>query len=207
MPIWQLAPEVLLDVLLIQYRVMQLLNLQPHLIRLGDVGKDSIHHAHQHTILERVSRVLDDGDDVGTGLGHVDQVSSGTVGKLYRVHASRWSHDVRHVRNSCSGGCSKVEHLKRYIIWGQQPNTFVGSKFREESSLQQWREVSNQEKRAHLVMPASIPDRTKSFDCVDSPITRYVVHLPDMARGKGQVRKGAMIRCNPYVRPANTAVH
>lgn len=77
-----------------------------HLIRLGNVSEYGVDHAYEHPILERVSRVLDDGDDVRAGLGHVDQVSPGTVSKLYSVHAPGRSNNVRDVRYSGSRSCA-----------------------------------------------------------------------------------------------------
>lgn len=91
-----------------------------HLIRLGNVSKYSVHHAHKHAVLERVSRVLDDGNDVRAGLGHVNQVSAGTVRKLNRVHAPRRPCNVRDVRNSGAGGCAQVKHLRRGMPHDEQ---------------------------------------------------------------------------------------
>jgi hypothetical protein len=48
-------------------------------------------------VLEAVSGVLDDGDDVGAALGHVDQVSGGPVRELHCVHDAGGPHDVAHV--------------------------------------------------------------------------------------------------------------
>jgi hypothetical protein len=41
----------------------------PYLVWLGHVGKDAVDHGHQHAILVRVTRVLDDGNHVGALLG------------------------------------------------------------------------------------------------------------------------------------------
>ena len=40
-----------------------------HLVGLGNVRKHTVHLANQHSVLERVARVLDDGDNVGALLG------------------------------------------------------------------------------------------------------------------------------------------
>ena len=45
------------------------------LIRLGDVGKHAVDHAHEHSVLHRVPRVLDNRDDVRSVRGHVDEIS------------------------------------------------------------------------------------------------------------------------------------
>lgn len=82
-----------------------------HLVRLGDVGEYSVHHSNEHAVLERVSCILDDRDDVRTRLGHVDQVPSGAVGKFHRVNAARRPYDIGDMRNS--GACcrTQVQHL------------------------------------------------------------------------------------------------
>lgn len=85
----------------------------PHLIRLGDVGENGVHHSHEHTVLERVSRVFDDRDDVGARLGHVDQVAPGTMRKLYSVDAPRRPHDIRNVRDSRASSCTKIQYLSQ----------------------------------------------------------------------------------------------
>jgi len=46
------------------------------LIRLSNVGKDAIHHSYKHSILMRVASILDDRDDVGPLLCHVEEVTS-----------------------------------------------------------------------------------------------------------------------------------
>lgn len=82
-----------------------------YLIRLGNIRENRVDHAHEHTILKRVSRVLDDGDDVRPRLRHVDEVSTGTVSKLHRVNAPGWPHDVGNVRDSGPGSCTKIQNL------------------------------------------------------------------------------------------------
>lgn len=59
-----------------------------HLIRLRDISEYTVHHADQHAVLKRVSCILDDGNDVCAGFGHVDQVSSRSVGELDGVNAA-----------------------------------------------------------------------------------------------------------------------
>lgn len=49
------------------------------LIGLCDVSEDYVDHADQEAIVLRLPGVVDDGDDVGALLGHVDQVSAHSV--------------------------------------------------------------------------------------------------------------------------------
>mmetsp|Transcript_17621 Transcript_17621/g.38374 ORF Transcript_17621/g.38374 Transcript_17621/m.38374 type:complete len:233 (-) Transcript_17621:87-785(-) len=55
--------------------------------------------------------VLDDRDHVRTGFSHVDKIAPGAVGELNRVHYTRRSHDVGHVRHSGACRCANVENL------------------------------------------------------------------------------------------------
>ena len=78
---------------------------------LSDVCEDGVYHAHEHPVLERMPGVLDDGDDVGAGLGHVDQVAAGAVRELDGVDAASGAHDVGHMgnRRACVACVSIVE--------------------------------------------------------------------------------------------------
>eukprot|EP00955_Chlamydomonas_euryale_P004875 52082-Chlamydomonas_euryale.AAC.9 len=57
------------------------------LVWLGDVGKDDVNHGDEHAVLLRVARVLDDRDDVGALLGHVDKVTArpACTGHVYDI--------------------------------------------------------------------------------------------------------------------------
>lgn len=55
------------------------------LVRLGNIGEDAVNHGNKHAILERVTGVLDDRDDVGAVSGHVDKITARTVGELDSV--------------------------------------------------------------------------------------------------------------------------
>jgi hypothetical protein len=81
------------------------------LVRLGDVGKDDVDHREEHAVLVGVSGILDDGDDVRSLLGHVDQVSAGSVRELDGVDGSLRSDNVGNVRDRGSRGGSEVEDL------------------------------------------------------------------------------------------------
>ena len=58
------------------------------LIGLGHISKDRINHSHEHAVLERVTSIFDDRDDVRTGFGHVDQITTRTMGKLHSIYQS-----------------------------------------------------------------------------------------------------------------------
>lgn len=69
------------------------------LVRLGDVSEDRIDHAHEHSVLVRMARVLDDRDDVGPLLGDVDEITARSVRKLDGVDETFRADDVAHVRD------------------------------------------------------------------------------------------------------------
>ena len=47
-----------------------------YLIRLCHISKDSIHHGNQHAVLLRMPSILNDGNDIGSVLCHVYQISA-----------------------------------------------------------------------------------------------------------------------------------
>ena len=81
------------------------------LIGLRNIGKDAVNHGHKHTVLLRVSRVLDDGDHVRSLLGHVDEVTAGSLREFDSVDGAGGTNEVRHVGNGSAGGATKIEHL------------------------------------------------------------------------------------------------
>lgn len=60
----------------------EMLCIQCHnttLIRLCNIGKDGINHADQHTVLVWMTGVLNNGYNVGTLFGYINQITTGTV--------------------------------------------------------------------------------------------------------------------------------
>jgi len=81
------------------------------LIGLGDISKDNIDHADQHAVLVGMTGILDDRDDVGALLGHVDQIASRAVRELDSVDKTLGSDNISNVGDSGSVGSSEVEDL------------------------------------------------------------------------------------------------
>lgn len=81
------------------------------LIGLGNIGKNGVDHANEHSVLLGVSGILNDGDDVGSLLGHAYQVSARSVRKLDGVHSTGGAHDISNVRNRGTGGSTQVQDL------------------------------------------------------------------------------------------------
>lgn len=91
--------------------VMRVQRHDTRLIRLGDVGEDAVDHPHEHAVLERMPGVLDYRYDVGTGLGDVEQVASGTVREFHGVYVPLRSDDVGNVRDGGTGRRAEVQDL------------------------------------------------------------------------------------------------
>ena len=86
------------------------------LIRLSHIGKDAVHHTNQHAVLERVSGILNDGNDVGAGLGHFDEITAGALRKFHGIDSSTRSNDhVTDVTDQCSSSSSNVKNLETWL--------------------------------------------------------------------------------------------
>ena len=81
------------------------------LVRLRNISKDDIDHADQHAVLVGVTSILDDGDDIGALLGHVDQVTSRAVRELDSVDKTFGSNDIGNVGNGGAGSSAEIEDL------------------------------------------------------------------------------------------------
>lgn len=95
-------------------------NLQEHvgveshdtgLVGLGNVGENTVDHGDEHSVSERVAGILDDGDDVGTVLSHVDKVTARSVGELDTVDVSGRADKIGDVTDGGTRGSTKVEDL------------------------------------------------------------------------------------------------
>lgn len=52
------------------------------LIGLGDVSEDDVNHGHEHSVLLWMSSVLNNWDHIGSLLGHIDQITSYSLGEF-----------------------------------------------------------------------------------------------------------------------------
>jgi hypothetical protein len=142
------------DVTTVLQEVVRVQSYDTGLIRLGDcyvekailvcrentsqdehqltIGEHDIDHRDKHPVFGWVTSILDNGDDVGPFLGHVDEITTGSVRELDGVDGSLGSDDIGYVGNGgtaeryahnelaqvsvkkCdlnSRGSSQVEHL------------------------------------------------------------------------------------------------
>ena len=81
------------------------------LIGLGNIGEDAVDHADEHAVLEGVTGILDDGDDVCAVGSHVDQITARAVGELDGEDGSLGADDISNVGDGGTGGSTKVEDL------------------------------------------------------------------------------------------------
>jgi len=70
------------------------------LIGLRNIGEDAVNHANQHTVLERVTSVLDNWDNVCAVCSHVDEITSRTVGELDGEDGALRANDISNVRHT-----------------------------------------------------------------------------------------------------------
>mmetsp|Transcript_6554 Transcript_6554/g.14156 ORF Transcript_6554/g.14156 Transcript_6554/m.14156 type:complete len:86 (-) Transcript_6554:719-976(-) len=83
---------------------MSIQSHDPSLIGLRHIGKDTIDHWHEHPILEGMTGVFNNRDDVDARLGHIDKVAAWTMGELHGVYGAFGTDHVRDVRHRCAGG-------------------------------------------------------------------------------------------------------
>mmetsp|Transcript_2497 Transcript_2497/g.8058 ORF Transcript_2497/g.8058 Transcript_2497/m.8058 type:complete len:294 (-) Transcript_2497:52-933(-) len=92
-------------------KVLRVETNDTRLIRLRYIGKDGVNHANQHAVFLRVTRVFDDGNDIGALLRHVDQIATRTVGKLYGVYGTFRTDEIRAVRHRGTRRTTEVQQL------------------------------------------------------------------------------------------------
>lgn len=81
------------------------------LIGLSDIGENDIDHLDEHSVFLRVTSVLDNGDNVGSLLGHTDEITAGSVGELDGVDDTFGADNVGNVGDGRSGSGTEVEHF------------------------------------------------------------------------------------------------
>lgn len=81
------------------------------LIGLGDISEDHVAHRHEHAVLLGVTSVLNNRDDIGTLLSHVDKVTADTLRELDSVDGTLGSDQVRHVGDGSARGSTDVQNL------------------------------------------------------------------------------------------------
>lgn len=81
------------------------------LVGLGNIGEDDVDHGNEHAVAERVSGVLDNGDDVGAVGGHTDQVTAGTVRELNSVDVTGRADDIGNVGDGGTAGGTEIQDL------------------------------------------------------------------------------------------------
>jgi hypothetical protein len=81
------------------------------LVRLGNVGEDDINHGDEHAVTERVTGILDNGDNVGTVSSHANQVTARAVGELNSIDVTSGADNISDVRDGGTAGTTNVEDL------------------------------------------------------------------------------------------------
>lgn len=67
------------------------------LIWLSNVREDDVHCSDEHAVFVRVTSIFNNRDDICAFLGHVDQITAGSVRELNSVHDSFRSNNIGNV--------------------------------------------------------------------------------------------------------------
>jgi len=92
----------------------EVLGIEGHdtaLVRLGNIHEDAVNGPNELGVGPRVAGIVDDRDDVGPLLAHIDQISSGPVGEFDGINTSGLSDQIGYVTDSGTGCSSEVQHL------------------------------------------------------------------------------------------------
>ena len=88
------------------------------LIWLGNVSENDVNHTDQESVVLWLSGIMDNGNDVGSLLSHVDQISSNSVWELNCVNETFRTDDIRDVGNGSSRGGSEIKNLGSWVDTG-----------------------------------------------------------------------------------------
>lgn len=69
------------------------------LIGLGNIGENDINHTDEHAIFMRMTSVFNDGDDVRSLLGHVNEITTGTVREFDGINETSGTDNISNVRD------------------------------------------------------------------------------------------------------------
>ena len=82
------------------------------LLTLSNISKDGVYGADKHAVAQRVTGVLDDGNNVGTVSGHANQITTGAVRELDGIDTAGGTDDISNVRDGGTAGTTNVENLR-----------------------------------------------------------------------------------------------
>lgn len=85
------------------------------LIWLGDIRKNDINHTDQKSVFKWSSGITNNGDNIGSFFGHINKISTWSVGEFYCIDCSLWSNNIWDVWD-CSTTCStKIKNLGTWL--------------------------------------------------------------------------------------------
>ena len=88
------------------------------LIRLGNIGKNTINHSNQHSIFPWMSSIFDYWNNICSFFTHIQQITTRSMRKLDCIDETCGADNVRHVGDSRTTCSAKVQYLKvRVIRW------------------------------------------------------------------------------------------
>ena len=93
-------------------KVVSIQSYNTGLVGLGNIGKDAVNHSDEHSVLERVSGILNNRNNICSKLGNSQEITSRTVGEFNSVNSSFLSNNIRNVRDRGSGSGTNVKNLR-----------------------------------------------------------------------------------------------
>jgi hypothetical protein len=81
-------------------------------VRLGNISKDAVDHADEHAVLQGVTGILNDGDDIGPVGSHVDKITARAVGEFDSEDGSLGANNIGNVGNGGAGSGTEIENLR-----------------------------------------------------------------------------------------------
>lgn len=81
------------------------------LIGLGNIGKNGVNHGHEHTVAERVSGILDNGNDIRAVSRHANQVTTRAMREFNSVDVASGSNNISDMADRGTASGTQVQDL------------------------------------------------------------------------------------------------
>mmetsp|Transcript_14903 Transcript_14903/g.19503 ORF Transcript_14903/g.19503 Transcript_14903/m.19503 type:complete len:322 (-) Transcript_14903:106-1071(-) len=94
--------------------LQEVMRIQRHntsLIGLGHIRKDGVNHTNQHSVLQRVSSIFNNGDNVGTLFGHGQQIAPWAMTEFHSIHGTSGTDNIGYVTHTRTGSGTNVQYL------------------------------------------------------------------------------------------------
>jgi hypothetical protein len=92
--------------------ILSVVSNDTSLIGLSNIGEDDVDHADEHAVLEGITGIINDRDDVSTALSHVDKITTRTERELNGVDHTLGTDKIRDVGDGSTGSTTEVKNLR-----------------------------------------------------------------------------------------------